>query len=286
MGMHILAAAQSNSGKVRDRNEDCFLLGRYVERAAAMSFGLSTQGDVFQRYGFIAAVADGVGGEQGGAEASRIALDTLSSLYYSETRDQVTEEESASLLERLLAQTQDLLVKTLARDNKLERAATTIAGIAMLPCGACVVYHAGDTRVLRLAAGFMDALTRDHSVAAAVIESGQLTEEQALGRPDARHLTSAMGSGGHFNPEINARSRFVPEDRLLLCTDGIYTYSGPLSKETLKGILQRPVSPTEVVAELIAAAHDVSRDNLTALVIDFAESERGNALLVKGTITK
>ena len=286
MGYRIVAAAASDQGKVREHNEDCFLLGRYVERSSWLSAGMCSDGELFQSYGFLAAVADGMGGTSGGALASRFVLETLSTLYYSEWRNQLEGDACCGVMETLLAQTNDLLVKAVAHNPELAHAGTTVVGIALFPKGDTVIFHAGDSRAVRLAAGFMDALTRDHSVAAAAIEKGECSEAEALSRPDARLLTHGMGAVPVFKPVVTLRHRIEIGDRVLLCSDGLYAYGGGVVKDSLRQLLQREVPPAELVAELVAAALDADgSDNITALVLDVVHSREYCATSAEGTLT-
>jgi serine/threonine protein phosphatase PrpC len=159
--MRITAAGLSHRGTVRPSNEDHYCLGAFVEQEAFTSLTLDTSSTTFAQYGLLAAVADGMGGYAGGSLASRVALETLSAGFYGERRSGCTAEQLAASLQRYLEQTRQVLAHVLQRSPEYAQAGTTLAGIALMPPDIMAVFHAGDSRVLRAAAGYLRPLTVD-----------------------------------------------------------------------------------------------------------------------------
>ncbi|MHB9108807.1 MAG: PP2C family protein-serine/threonine phosphatase [Armatimonadota bacterium] len=266
--MRITAAGLSDRGTVRPANEDHYCLGAFVEQEAFTALMLDTSSSCFQQYGLLAAVADGMGGYTGGALASRVALETLSASYYGEKRTGCTAEELAGCLERCLAQAQQVLAHVLERSPENAQAGTTIAGVALMPPDLLAVFHAGDSRVLRAAAGYVRPLTVDHTLFGADLASGRMSEEDVRDLPQASQLTRALGAGGDTRADITTEHTWAPKISLLIGTDGWYGIAGGLNRQAVQEIVRRgePVED-QLRALLTAAVAADGRDNATLIII-------------------
>lgn len=127
------------------------------------------------------------------------------------------------------------------------------------------VFNVGDSRVYQLFKGALSQITIDHSVVQHLIDTGQITAEEAETHPHANVITRAVGLGEEPAPDYS-RLALIPGQRLLICSDG-------LTKElTDAGILHYlEVSATaQEAAEVLVteALGNLGRDNITVLVID------------------
>src|ERR1700722_17290016 len=177
----------SDSGRVRDHNED--YLG-----SAAPARGAESRG------GWLFALADGVGGQEAGEVASRLAVETLLAGFRAAPAD----EPYLPLLPRLVQQANAKVFEAgaaMGRPSGAGRSmATTIVACALRHDRA-VISHAGDSRCYRIRAGQAEALTRDHTVAGEHVRLGLLsTGEYAAA--DTRHLlTRSLGAEMFVNVE-------------------------------------------------------------------------------------
>ena len=71
------------------------------------------------------------------------------------------------------------VAEVLQRAN-LKEAGTTLAGLALFEPNDLIVFHVGDSRVLRISGGYARALTVDHTPVGNDVASGRMTEGQAL----------------------------------------------------------------------------------------------------------
>jgi serine/threonine-protein phosphatase Stp1 len=231
------SAARTDTGKVRARNEDAFL-------------ALPEQG--------LWVVADGMGGHQNGALASRLIV------------EQLAEPSPGDLPQRL-----DALRKRLhALNRRLGQELTVTAAhpdpvigstvVALLIDGdraACV--WAGDSRCYLWRGSRLYQLTRDHSLLQQLIDEQQLSPSEAARHPAAHALTRAIGASDELKLEI-LELDVLPGDAFLLCSDGLYQ---GLSADTLSAALNLP-SPQLTLNRLFQQALDgPARDNLSAVVI-------------------
>lgn len=235
---------QTHIGLVRENNQDALVYG---------TLGTTAQ---------YAVVCDGMGGANGGNIASKIAVEVIGS----RIRDGFNENMSAGSIEHLLDSamaTANIGVYDRAQQQaELAGMGTTV--VAVITCGnTAYISHVGDSRVYLWRNGELTAVTRDHSVVQGLIESGQITEEEARSHPRKNYITRALGVVAEEAGEYD-ELELHHGDRLLLCTDGLTNEATPQDMATL---LDK--SADEAVAALVRAALDNGgADNITVVIMD------------------
>ena len=205
----IEISSQSDIGCVRHNNEDSF---GYWEPEDELQF---------QRKGRLVVVADGMGGYEGGQEASRLAVETLVAVY----RDFAGDDPQQALVEALQA-AHERIREYSFEHPELRGMGTTCTAAAIVRTGdydALYYVHVGDTRLYLIRDGQIVRVTRDHSYVGKLVEAGMLRPEEAEHHPQRNILTAALGT----NPELVMDSPSQPEplqpdDVLLLCSDGLW----------------------------------------------------------------
>ncbi|MBZ5666707.1 MAG: protein phosphatase 2C domain-containing protein [Acidobacteriia bacterium] len=209
----IEVSSQSDIGCLRTNNED--------------SFGYWEPEDdrQFARKGRLAVVADGMGGYEGGQEASRLAVETLVAAY----RDYGGDDPQQALIKALQAAHEQIRRFSFAHPE-LQGMGTTCTAAAIVrgangdaQSDALYYVHVGDTRLYLIRDGQITRVTRDHSYVGRLVESGMITPEEAEHHPQRNILTAALGT----NPELIMDSPghpepLLPEDVLLICSDGLW----------------------------------------------------------------
>jgi len=270
--MHLRAVGYSDRGPVRPANEDHYGIGPFVEQAAFTVLALDVASVTFREYGLLVAVADGLGGYAGGEVASRVALETLSALFYGERRAGISTEQFTEQLRHYLEQTQRALEAVLRRSPEYLDAGTTLAGIALLPPETLVIFHAGDSRVLRAAAGYVRPLTVDHTVAGADLASGRMSEAEAAAIPQAGLLTRALGLHGDTRVEIDATQTWAPGTLFLLGSDGWHGTGRGISRQAIQAAVREGLPVEVLVRRLIGEAIAADgHDNATLVVVAIEE---------------
>jgi protein phosphatase len=210
----VEVASLSDVGCQRDNNEDSFL---YWEPAS--------DGEL-HRTGRLAVIADGMGGYEGGQEASRLAVETVREVYDNVVRD----DPRAALLEAFA--TAHARIQTSALQHpELHGMGTT--------CTALVVRerqlyfaHVGDSRLYLVRRARISRLTRDHSYVSRLVESGIVRAEDAEKHPQRHILTAALGAGTEVAVDAAEQGMALEDgDDLLLCTDGLW---GVVTEEELE----------------------------------------------------
>ncbi|MFC8799292.1 PP2C family protein-serine/threonine phosphatase [Promicromonospora sp. NPDC057138] len=155
------------------------------------------------------------------------------------------------------------------RAETAEHAGTTLTAV-LLDGDQGRVVHIGDTRAWLVRDGEAEPLTRDHTVAAALVEEGRLTQEEARSHPDRALLNRAFGGDPEWaEPDVFA-VELRPGDRLVLTADGVHAVLEP---GQLVRLLTGPGEPDDVtqrVAEAVEAAG--APDNYLVVVADLTEA--------------
>jgi len=201
----IEVSVQTDIGCLRQNNEDSF------------GYWEPEDDQQFLRKGRLAVVADGMGGYEGGQEASRLAVETLVEVY----RDFGGDDPQAALVEALQTAHEQIREYSFAHPE-LRGMGTTCTAAAIVQ-DALYYVHVGDTRLYLIRDGQITRVTRDHSYVGRLVESGMISPEEAENHPQRNILTAALGT----NPDLIMDSPgqpepLRPEDVLLICSDGLW----------------------------------------------------------------
>ncbi|MFI5114290.1 MAG: PP2C family protein-serine/threonine phosphatase [Terriglobales bacterium] len=198
-------SAQSDIGCQRENNEDCF------------GYWEPEEDEQFLRQGRLAVVADGMGGYEGGQEASRLAVETVISVY----RNFAGDDPQQALVEALQEAHQRIREYGIAHPH-LQGMGTTCTALAL--AGGLLYYaHVGDSRLYLVRGGQITQLTRDHSYVGRLVESGVISREEAETHPHRNILTAAMGTGVDLVTDSPGRPEpLQPGDVLVLSSDGLW----------------------------------------------------------------
>lgn len=126
------------------------------------------------------------------------------------------------------------------------------------------IVHLGDSRAYRLRAGLLEYLTVDHTVAWIGVANGWYPFDSELAARARYQLTHYVGHPGEPEPDLLSVS-LRPDDRYLLCTDGL---SEQVDYRRIAELMGSRAHPSDVVACLLADAHEAGgRDNATAVLL-------------------
>jgi protein phosphatase len=136
--------------------------------------------------------------------------------------------------------------------------------LALIRDAHAIVAHLGDSRAYLARSGGLSLLTKDHSIIQRLIDTGEITPEQAADYPERGRLTRYVGMDAEPLPEAHALE-LHPGDRLLLCSDGL---TSMLDDPTILAVLEDTTSAHDACSRLIGAANEAGgTDNLTAVVV-------------------
>jgi protein phosphatase len=261
------AYGRTHQGKVRDTNEDQFLVAQTdrVVKVEWSSFGV--EGGVvwpLQRQAKILMVADGLGGHAQGKVASAVAIDAMLDAVTS--MRELPDESNALFTDELRAcveRAQERLF-SVARRKKLYFKPGTTLTMAYVDWPMMYVVHVGNSRCYLLRGDSIRQLTQDHTLAARLVEAG-LTPEQAEQSRTKDILFNALGGGtGELRVDL-VRQKIEEGDRVVLCTDGLHSL---VADDQIREIVEAAGDHMQATTDLIGAALDAGgRDNVTAVVM-------------------
>lgn len=264
-------AAQSHQGLVRENNEDHYLAVRISRTLQTIMTNL-TEGVLPERYDETAygmLVADGMGGHAGGEIASSMALLRLLELVV-QTPDwmmKTAAKENAAVIMRRMTnrfrQIDDELRERGESDRSLHGMGTTLTAAATLG-NDLFLGHIGDSRAYVLRGEKLLQLTKDHTLAQALIEAGLAAADDTSTRAMRNVLTAALGSTGERNdPEVQ-QLHLNDGDQLLLCTDGL---SEMVDDDSITAVLTEADSSATACQALVnLALAGGGKDNVTVVL--------------------
>jgi PPM family protein phosphatase len=243
----VEVAGMSDVGCQRQSNED-----RYGYWEPASDLELAGKGR-------LAIVADGMGGHEGGQDASRIAVDAIQQLYAT-SRDG----DPQALLMAAFREAHERIHQFAAARPELHGMGTTATAI-VLRANQLYYSHIGDSRLYLVRSGRITRLTHDHSYVGSLVENGFITSEEAETHPQRHILMAALGAGQEFSPERpECPIPLQSGDILVLCTDGLW---GLVPDQELEQTVTR-MPPADACRALIALAKERGGpDNITVQVL-------------------
>jgi len=201
----IELAGLSDVGCQRSNNEDRY---SYWEPADDQQFPLK---------GRLAIVADGMGGYEGGQEASRIAVEVIEEIYSSAAAG-----EPRSWLLTGFQTAHSRIQDYAAKYPDLHGMGTTCTAVALLD-HSLYYAHVGDSRLYLVRDASISRLTHDHSYVTRLVDNGIIRAEEAESHPQRHILTAALGAGTSVTPDSPVEPAFLESgDVLVLCTDGLW----------------------------------------------------------------
>jgi PPM family protein phosphatase len=246
----IEMASLTDVGRQRANNEDSYL---YWEPDSDKEFS---------RKGRLAIIADGMGGYEGGQEASRLAVETVRDVY-----DNSFDGDPQKTLIAAFVSAHDKILSYAAKHPQFQGMGTTCTAFSVV--GSQLYFaHVGDSRLYLIRGGNISRLTRDHSYVSRLVENGIVRSEDAEFHPQRHILTAALGSGREVDPDFPEHPLTIEDgDHLVLCTDGLWSL---VADRDIAAVVQTN-SPADSCRALIQMALDRGGpDNITALVLRFS----------------
>lgn len=232
--------ACSDVGRVRELNEDRFLA-------------------MFVNGWFIGAVADGMGGHEGGEVASGIAVEEVDKAAPALTsRASVGE-----VFQATFARANARILQEAARSPALAGMGTTLTA-ACVGAGRVWLGHVGDSRAYLLRRGQMAQLTDDDSLVEELVRQGQISAQEALFHPRRNVLLRALGAESETICQV-VEETVEAGDVLLLCSDGLTAH---VSDAEIPPVVEGAATLQEAAEKLVGLANERGgSDNVTVVLV-------------------
>jgi serine/threonine protein phosphatase PrpC len=209
----------------------------------------------------LAIVADGMGGRSGGRKASDQVMLTARQLF--DRYDPQTDDATSTL--KQIVQEAHLVIKLTAISSE-EEPHSTLAAFLINPGGDCHWAHTGDSRIYHYNGSKFIKRTMDHSYVQALVNRGEITEEQAAVHPQANILMGCLGTENdppvdfHFIPQLR------PGDVLMTCSDGVWHYFNNGEIGSVLSSLSAREATEFLIEKARSRGHGVG-DNLSLVVV-------------------
>jgi PPM family protein phosphatase len=237
--MRLSSFAGTDVGRARSGNEDSYFCGRTV-----------------------LAVADGLGGHQGGEVASAAAVEPLAALDGREFADPA---EAADELTAAIREANAAILDRAGGDPGLWGMGTTVTAAALAGEHHLQLAHVGDSRAYLLRDGSLEQLTTDHTVVAELVRRGRLTPAQAAIHPERSILTRAVGLDPRIPVDTPDPLELQDGDQVLLCSDGL---TEPVDDDQIAQLLSAEPDGNAACQALIDAANAAGGpDNITVVLL-------------------
>jgi protein phosphatase len=203
----VSTGVQNHPGRIRTENQD------RVSRASTP-------------FGDLYILADGVGGQGGGADAAQQVVEGFAE--YLRAHPDLRLPDAL----RTAARETGARLRRRSEEAGQARSMSSTVVLAVIRGHSATVAHAGDSRAYLARDGRLRLLTRDDSLVEQMVSQGIITPEQARSHPDASVLTQAIGQSSELDlsvTEFDLRAG----DSLLLCSDGLWGYARHAEMEAI-----------------------------------------------------
>ncbi|RRR69795.1 MAG: protein phosphatase [Candidatus Viridilinea halotolerans] len=255
-----LVGAHTDTGLVRDHNEDSFLTIR-------LGLGNSSY---LQHWG-VYIVSDGMGGHAAGEVASGLAARATAELLMQEYLIQAmqpaaefNQAAAQAIVRKAMLRANEAIV-TESRNQGNDMGATMT--MALVVGDRALVGNVGDSRAYLYRDGKLRRVSKDHSLVQRLVDLGQISDEDAYSHPQRNAILRSLGDRAEVEVDV-FYERVVPGDMLMLCSDGQWEMTHDPEMER---ILARHEDPQVACEQLVAAANQAGGvDNIATILIKFA----------------
>jgi protein phosphatase len=257
-GPTLVIGQATHIGRVRKQNQDSFFTLKAM---------LSQDGEAFPFGLFL--VADGMGGQKGGGQASALASRVVAEAVLREfylpwlgSDIDIDDAPSQRPINEVILDAANEANLAVHR-NAPPEAGTTLT-CALIQGTNAYIAHVGDSRAYLIRQGRLEQITQDHSLLARLIELGQISPEEAASHPQKNVLYKAIGQGSTLEVDFYLKS-LSANSYLLLCSDGLW---GMVSEDQMAAIVREAATPQEACRQLVRQANaQGGEDNITVVLV-------------------
>ena len=211
-------------------------------------------------------VADGMGGHAGGDIASAIASQHIALA----DEPLETSAEAEQKLIDYIYQAKQKIDASVKQHPAITGMGTTLSAL-MVTGTKVTIAHIGDSRIYLARDGVVKQITSDHTFVQRLVDTGRITEEEALTHPRRSVLMRVLGDIEQF-PEVDIDTyETKPGDRWMACSDGL---SGVVPKQLMENILLSNEDAKEACELLVGEALEFGApDNVTVVLVDVVDAK-------------
>lgn len=270
----LRAGVHSVIGNVREHNEDSYYVPGYppvIRYNSSVSAGgnFDPTVEMLPPHGpdYVFVVADGMGGQQAGEQASQMAIEIIPGQIARRLAPGIEYDRAAvreAVRESVAKANEDILALAGLGPEYANMGTTCV--VAVFHELRAYVAGIGDSRVYRLRGRAFEQLTKDHSLAKALEEAGTIRPEEVATHKFSHVLYLYLGSrDAKDGPDQIRDLELSPGDIYVLATDGL---TGVVTDEQIADVLMSEPDPQKAAYYLVnLALEQRSKDNITCAVI-------------------
>lgn len=239
----------TDTGKVRSHNEDSVCIVKNLKGEILML------------------VADGMGGHKAGEVASSIVVNGLTEKF--KNLDGIGEKQDAVIwIRENVSELNDAIFKYTDEFKESKGMGTTLV-LALITDDYVLFGNVGDSSGYVIKKNVLYKVTKDHTLVNLLVESGELTKEEALNHPRKNVLMRALGANNPIDIDIFDVDREC--DGILLCSDGL---TNMLKNDQIQKVLNSDLTLEEKVVKLVKKANlRGGTDNISVAYLQIKEGE-------------
>ena len=221
----------TDSGKVRDHNEDSVIILKSLE-------------DIY-----LMAVADGMGGHSAGEVASSIAISYLGN-HFKETFYKLNKEQAINWLRDAVTEINSLIFRHVKEHPEAKGMGTTLV-VSIISKDYILFGNIGDSSGFVVKNKELHKVTYDHTLVNLLVSAGELSEDEAKDHPKKNVLMKALGASDPIDIDIFDCDMDI--EAIMLCSDGL---TNMLDQEQIIEVLNSELSIEEKVVKLIRKSNN------------------------------
>lgn len=256
--IEVSVAARTDTGMVRRANEDAFM----IADLSSGNFGLGPDMKTHKigARGSLLVVSDGMGGAAAGEIASEIAVKTVREFLMTIPADLDVCEQLKTATEQANSE-----IRKYAEQHPQCRGMGATLTAVLIQQATAYIAQIGDSRAYLVRAGSIKQLTKDQSLAQAMIDVGAITPDQA-DTVAQNIITQALGIRPTLEVAISS-VELVQDDTLIICSDGL---SQKVKEEEMLNLVHQTADLTQLCRSLVGLANQRGgEDNITVIAAKF-----------------
>ena len=211
----------------------------------------------------VAVVCDGMGGPMGGKRASTLAVELFDREMEASLKEGMSSSQLTQVMSYSAALANEAIYYEAQEDSAYEYMGTTMVSVVATATEVQIL-NVGDSRAYHIDRDGIQQITKDHSVVEGLVESGNITHEQAKNHPQRNLITKALGPEPSVQPDC-FEVFWKQGDFVLLCSDGLVNTVS--DQEMLFEVIHNGEPDTCLERLLAMSKQRGAPDNVTAVLL-------------------
>lgn len=224
---------------------------------------------------FIFTLCDGVGGNANGEVASRFLAESIIQKTQGVDRSLI----SVEWAQKIIVEVQDELNKSLIDNPQYFGMGTTLCAV-FIACHEVLLAHIGDSRIYVVKPRDRKYWrSTDHSTVAELLQSGIITDEEAINHSRRNQITRAVQAIPELEAsqaDISILTGIQPGDLIFMCSDGVL--EAFKDAELVDILCDTTLESPNKLERIKHKCLSVSSDNHSAILLEFEKDDPMNSL--------